>query len=514
MSATLLPAAVQSLPEALSHWTTQTPDAVALVTPGREPATYRELHAAVSRFAGELRARGLTRQDGIALLLREGPELCVLLLAAITAGIAVPLAWPNPEAAHARILSHPRLRAIVVSFDGTASLPESLDHGLPVLTATPGPSARIGDLRIDGRAWDDAVPATPPGPDDIAVILHSSGTTGRPKLVPRLHRNLVATCQIHVDARELSRADRGLSLSRTTYSQGLSIFLTSIYSGASLISIPDLNLAALPHWLHDLRPTYLSTTPAVLRAIAEGPPAQGEALRQASLRHILSSAGPLSRDDVELLEAAFQTPILNWYGMTEASFIASEPFPVIHRVPGAVGLARCQIRTVDELGEVLGEHETGEITVRGPRVFTGYLDDAEANAAAFLPDGWFRTGDVGFVDADGYLHLTGRLGETINRGGEKIIPDEVDAALSSHPAIVEAAIFAVPDALLGEDLVAAVVLKHEETIERRAIHAWLLDRLPLFKVPRRIWLVEELPRTPTGKVQRGELAHRWIQDHA
>ena len=214
------------------------------------------------------------------------------------------------------------------------------------------------------------------------------------------------------------------------------------------------------------------------------------------------------------VESVLGVPILNAYGMSEASFIAAERFAGYHRVAGTVGIPTCEVRTVDESGAALGQHETGEIVVRGPCVFPGYLDDPAATAAAFLPDGWFRTSDVGFVDAAGYLHLTGRLGETINRGGEKIIPDEVDAALRSHPAIVEAAVFAVPDALLGEDLVAAVVLKHEETIERKAIHAWLLDRLPLFKVPRRIWLVEELPRTPTGKVQRSELTRRWSQDHA
>jgi acyl-CoA synthetase (AMP-forming)/AMP-acid ligase II len=200
--------------------------------------------------------------------------------------------------------------------------------------------------------------------------------------------------------------------------------------------------------------------------------------------------------------------------MSEVSWIAGERCAGYHRVPGAVGIPFCEIRTMDERGVPLGQHESGEIIVRGPFVFPGYLDDPTATAAAFLPDGWFRTGDIGFVDAAGYLHLTGRLGETINRGGEKIVPDEVDAALGSHPAIVEAAVFAVPDALLGEDLVAAVVLEHEETIERKAIHAWLLDRLPLFKVPRRIWLVEELPRTPTGKVRRSELARRWSEQGA
>jgi acyl-CoA synthetase (AMP-forming)/AMP-acid ligase II len=505
----VLPRTVQSVPDALAFWAAQTPDAVALLSPGREPATYQELQEAVRRLAGRLRTHGLHRQDGIALVLPEGPDLCVMLLATIAAGIAVPLAWPNPEAVHARILANPRVRAVVVSAEVDASRSERLDHARPMLTATRGPSGRIGDLHLDGDAWGAAVLASQPAPEDIAVILHSSGTTGPPKLVPRTHRNLVLTSHTSIDTRGITSADRCLCLSRAAYAQGMNALMTTIVSGSSLLSVPGPDMSVLPGWLQDYRPTYLSTTPAILRTLAEshGP-------LPAPLRLINSSAGALTTNEVDQLEAVLGVPLLNAYAMSEVSWIAGERFAGYHRVPGAVGIPFCEIRTVDERGVPLGQYESGEIIVRGPFVFPGYLDDPTATAAAFLPDGWFRTGDIGFVDAAGYLHLTGRLGETINRGGEKIVPDEVDAALGSHPAIVEAAVFAVPDALLGEDLVAAVVLEHEETIERKAIHAWLLDRLPLFKVPRRIWRVEELPRTPTGKVRRSELARRWSEQGA
>jgi acyl-CoA synthetase (AMP-forming)/AMP-acid ligase II len=514
MTATILPPeTVQSIPEALAFWAVQTPDAVAVLSPGREPTTYRELHEAMRRLAEDLQAFGLRRQDGIALLLPDGPELCVLLLATIAAGIAVPLVWPNPEAALAGILANPRVRAVIVSAETATSLPEPPHDGLPMLSLTPGPTRRIGDLRFDGDAWGDVAEVTRAAPDDIALILHSSGTTGRARLVPRTHGNLVASCRAQVEARALTPADRCLGLSRATYLQGFIMLMASLFCGSSFISVSEVNLMELPRWLRDLRPTWISTTPAVLRAIASGDDVLQASLRQASLRYILSSAGPLAADDVARLEAALQTSILNAYGMSEASLIAAEPFPEIQRVPGAVGRGSCEIRTVSEHGTPLAPHETGEIVVRGPRVFLGYLDDPEATAAAFLPDGWFRTGDVGFVDEAGYLHLTGRLGETINRGGEKIVPDEVDATLRSHPAVVDAAVFGVPDPLLGEDLVAAVVLQHNQTVARKVIHAWLLDRLPMFKVPRRIWFVTELPRTATGKVQRGELTRRWREEH-
>ncbi|MGH2617957.1 MAG: AMP-binding enzyme [Thermomicrobiales bacterium] len=150
--------------------------------------------------------------------------------------------------------------------------------------------------------------------------------------------------------------------------------------------------------------------------------------------------------------------------------------------------------------------------MRGPRVFPGYLDDPEANAEAFLPGGWFRTGDLGFLDDAGFLHLTGRLGEVINRGGEKIDPCEVDAALASHPAVADAAVFAVPDARLGQDVVAAIVLKPGMRATPRALRRWLFDHLAAYKVPRRIWFVGDLPRTATGKVRRGELARLWAEE--
>ena len=508
------PETVHSVLDALAFWSARTPDEVALLAPGREPATYRGLHEAVRRLAGELRVRGFTRQEGITLLLPDGPDLCVMLLATIASGIAVPVALPTPEAAHTSILANPRVRAVVVSAETAASLSALPDHGLPVLSATRGSSLRIGDLHLEGVAWGNAAPENPPEPEEIALILHSSGTTGRPKLVPRTHGNIVAACSRMIETRAMTSADRGLSLARAAYSQGINAIMFAISSGGSLVVTPRPDVKALPHWLRTYRPTYLSTSPAVLRAIAvDLEPDLLAVFQQSSLTTIHSTAGPLSDDDLCRLESLLGVPILNGYGLSEASAIAIEPWPRLRRVPGSVGRPQCDIRLVDEAAQELAQHKTGEIVVRGPQVFPGYLDDPAANAVVFLPDGWFRTGDVGFVDADGYLHLTGRLGETINRGGEKIVPDEIDAALRSHPDVADAAVFAVPDSILGEDVVAAVVLNPGVKLARKAVHRWLLDRLPLFKVPRRIWFVRELPRTPTRKVQRGELARLWSEKH-
>ncbi|MGH2616815.1 MAG: AMP-binding protein [Thermomicrobiales bacterium] len=499
----------QSVSEALSFWAASTPDAPALLAPEREPATYRDLGDAVARLASELRALGVGREDGVALLFPDGPDLCLALLATIAVGIAVPLAWPNPPAAYRRVLASRRVRAVMIS----AAIPwaglDLADLELPVITLASGATGRLRDVRVEGQPFGEPTPAGLPRPDDIAQILHSSGTTGRPKLVPRLHRNSAATCRAIIAARALTSADRGLSLSPTAYSQGQIILMTAVFSGGSLVSVPAPDLSAMPAWLRTYRPTYVSTTPAVLRALAAAGGTLGEAFRHAALRCILSSAGPLSSDELSALEATLGAPILNTYGMSEASFIAGEPFPALHRVPGSVGLAQCEVRINDEQGAPLARHQTGEILIRGPRVFPGYLDDPAANAAAFLPGGWFRTGDLGFLDDAGYLHLTDRLGEVINRGGEKIVPREVDEVLLGHPAVADAAVFGVADARLGQEIVAAVVLRPAMAVPPRLLRAWLRARLARFKVPRRIWFVDELPRTPTGKVQRTELARRW-----
>ncbi len=506
------PDTVQTVPDALAFWAERTPDAIAILAPGRPAATYRELHVAVDRLAAELRARGLGRQDGIAVVFPEGPDLCLALLAAVSVGIAVPLAWPTVEAEYRRILVQRRVRAVLADAAIPAAAVAPDDRELTTITVASGSPGRMGDLRVAGRPRGEPTPASLPQPDDIAVILHSSGTTGRSKVVPRLHRNSAATCRAIIAARAITPADRCLSLSPTAYSQGLIILMTAVFSGSSFISVPGPDLEAMPLWLQTYRPTYISTTPAVLRTLAGAGDALAAAFRRARLRSILSSTGPLSSDELSRLEAALGAPILNTYGMSEASFIAGEPFPDIHRVPGSVGLAQCEVRIIDERGETLARGQTGEIVIRGPRVFPGYLDDPDANAAVFLPGGWFRTGDLGFLDAAGYLHLTDRLGEVINRGGEKIAPAEVDGVLQSHPAVAEAAVFAVPDTRLGEDIVAAVVFKVGEAVTAREVRHWLLQRLPPSRSPRRIWVVERLPRTPTGKVQRGELARRWSDE--
>jgi acyl-CoA synthetase (AMP-forming)/AMP-acid ligase II len=205
--------------------------------------------------------------------------------------------------------------------------------------------------------------------------------------------------------------------------------------------------------------------------------------------------------------------VLNGYGTTETlGYISAEESPqTIPRKPGSVGLARPGLEIVirNPEGSPLPPSVTGEITVRGDRVFSGYLDDPEATAAGFHPGGWYRTGDLGHLDEEGYLFVTGRAREMINRGGEKIVPHEIDDVLRAHPAVADAAAFGLPQARLGEEVAAAVVLREPGSLNERALRRWVAGRLSLHKVPRRIWFVPELPRTGSSKVQRGVLVERF-----
>ena len=496
--------------EALSRWAALTPDAVAVLTPESEPMTYSELEATVARLAGELRARGLGRTDGIALVVSEGTELCVAVLAAMAVGIAVPLAWPAALREYAAVLAGSGVRAVLAS-ETVLSAESGFDEcGVPLLTLRANVREWTGSERVAGPMLDDPVAPDPPGADDIALILHSSGTTGTPKRVPRTHRAMAAACAAMVAARAKTPADRCLSLARTTYSQGLNALLYTVVSGGSLVTAAGLDARMLPEAIARYRPTYISTGPAVLRGLATDG-FFADAIRRSPLKSIHSTAGALGAEELADLEALFGVPILNGYGLSEAPGIAGERFPREQTVPGSVGKPWCEVEIHDAERRRVAAGARGEIVVRGPTVFPGYLDDPAANAAVFLPGGWFRTGDVGFLDEAGYLHLTGRLDETINRGGEKIVPDEVDRALNDHPAVAEAAAFAVPDDHLGEDIAAAVVLAPGMLCSARDLRRWLAPRLSSFKIPRRIWFVELLPRTRTGKVQRGELARMWSE---
>jgi len=347
-------------------------------------------------------------------------------------------------------------------------------------------------------------------PGDIALVLHTSGTTSRPKIVPLSQANVCASAA-HIGASlELVPGDRCLNIMPLFHIHGLiAAVLSSLAAGAAVHCTPGFNALKVFGWFDAIRPTWYTAVPTMHQAILARAPRNEASVKNAQLRFIRSSSSSLPPQVMTELEATFGCPVIEAYGMTEAAHqMASNPLPPAPRYPGSVGIAAGpDVSIMSEDGKLLATGEIGEIVIRGPNVTAGYEANDKANAEAFT-HGWFRTGDQGVLDEAGYLRLTGRLKEIINRGGEKISPREVDEILMDHPAVAQVVTFAVPHAKLGEEVAAVVVLKEGASAEEKELRAFAAQRLADFKVPRTILFMDEIPKGATGKLQRIGLAQK------
>jgi acyl-CoA synthetase (AMP-forming)/AMP-acid ligase II len=507
-----LPDQIETIPEGLAFWAERMPHAPAVRSVDGPWLTHRELQVAVAHAMAHLRAVGMERGDRVAMVLHGGAPACVALLGTMSMAVAVPF---NPAAtAHELMRDLRRLQPRLLVMDRQT---EAVSRSVARETGVPA-------IALDELASQDAQRAGQADPplvtgDSLAAILHTSGTTGLPKRVLRPHRTFVVATRAARQCTDLTPDDVALLPSGLFTNAGLSNMVFALLTGGACVVAPGFDPARFPDWLAAHRPTWTVSTATELNLILDtaarkGPePIVGPGSR---LRAVRVGAQPMTPGTAERAEAALGAPLFEGYGMSEASNIAKSGPGRGDRRAGSCGRpmsGAVTVRVLDASGAEVAPGTTGEIVVRGPTVFPGYLDDADANAAAFLPGGWFRTGDLGSFDADGYLYLHGRTNELINRGGEKIAPAEVDRVLQSHPAVAEAAVFAVPDDRLGEDIVAAVVMRDGLSALPRELRAWMLDRLLPSKVPRRVWRLDALPRTPSGKVRRGELARRWAEDH-
>jgi acyl-CoA synthetase (AMP-forming)/AMP-acid ligase II len=341
-------------------------------------------------------------------------------------------------------------------------------------------------------------------------VLHTSGTTSRPKIVPLTHANLSASARNVAASLELTSDDICLNVMPLFHIHGLVAgLLASLHSGGGVVCAPGFVAPSFFDWVREFRPTWYTAVPTMHASIASRATADGAIGESHPLRFIRSSSAALPRTTLGKLEEVFRVPVIEAYGMTEAAHqMASNPLPPGARKSGTVGRAAGpDIAVLNKNGQAVPQGVRGEVAIRGPNVTAGYVRNPEANAAAFT-DGWLRTGDEGILDEDGYLTILGRLKETINRGGEKISPLEVDEVLMAHPAVAQAVTFAVPDAVLGEDIAAAVVLREGTSVSEGQLREFVSVRLALFKVPRRVLFMKSIPTGPTGKPQRMGLAER------
>ena len=471
-------------------------------------ADYAELRATVARLAGQLRAAGVGPNDRVALAAPNGPALAVAFLAAASAAVAAPLNPRYREGELRRAFAELGVRATVVA-PAAADVPDA-----------PG----VRRLAIAGESLalnltEDGVPIAPipvatPAPEAAALVLQTSGTTARPKTVPLTHANLAASAASVARSLALAPADCGLVAMPLFHIHGLVAGLLAPLAAGGAVACPgDFNPFRFLDWLDEFRPSWYTAVPTMHQLILARVARHADVLARARLRFVRSSSAPLPPVVLERIEAAFRAPMIEAYGMTEASHqMAAQPLPPGLRKSGSVGRpAGVELVVLDPDGAELPTGERGEIAVRGPGVTAGYEANPGANAAAFTADGWFRTGDEGYLDADGYLFLTGRLKELINRGGEKIAPREVEEVILRHPAVRQVVCFALPHATLGEEVAAAVVRAdgaEADALDEAAVRDLCAERLAPFKVPRAVVFVDEIPVGPTGKLQRLGLAER------
>ena len=343
---------------------------------------------------------------------------------------------------------------------------------------------------------------------DVALLLHTSGTTSRPKLVPLTQRNVVASARSIRATLGLVAEDRGLNIMPLFHIHGLMAgLLAPLAAGSQVFCTPGFNALKFFGWMNEARPTWYTAVPTMHQTILGRASHNREVIGANPLRFVRSSSSSMPPQVIAELEATFQAPLIEAYGMTEASHqMASNPLPPGKRIPGTVGLAAGpEVAIMNEQGDLLPPGQTGEIVIRGENVTPGYEKNPAANAEAFN-NGWFRTGDQGIMSAEGYITITGRLKEIINRGGEKISPREVDEVLMDHPAILQVVTFAFPHERLGEDVAAAIVLRDGASLTEKEVREFAARRLADFKVPRKVRFVAEIPKGATGKLQRIGLA--------
>jgi acyl-CoA synthetase (AMP-forming)/AMP-acid ligase II/acyl carrier protein len=495
------------LPQMLEHQAKRIPDALAILAPGRAPLTYGRLYRHIDDMGHLLRSMGIGRHDRIALVLPNGPELAVAILVVATVAVCAPMN-PAHEAEEAdRYLADLRPQALITEagIDSPARR-VALARGIPVVELSNAIEAEAGLFTLTGRpAVASSHESARPG--DVALLLLTSGTTSRPRIVPLTHSNICSQAYCWVRALALSEADRCLNVLPLFHVYAIIVqLLSSLATGASLVCAPGCDVSRFFAWLSGFRPTWYAGVPAMHQAILAQARKDREAAARCRLRIVVSAATALPPPVFEELERVFETVAVEFYAMTEAGPVACNPLPPCPRKAGSVGISLgLDIAIMDEAGALLPPGRTGQIIVRGASVMAGYDGDPSATRAAFV-DGWFKTGDQGFFDDDGYLFLASRSREIINRGGQKITPREVDEVLLEHPAVAEAVTFAVPHATLGEDVAAAVVLRPDAAATPRDIREFAIGRIADFKVPRRVLIIEEVPKDPVGKVQRTGLA--------
>ena len=495
-----------SLWETFSELAGRVPDVEAILSPGRQSLRFRDLPARLQHVRDDLARFGVGCGDRVASVLRRGPETAVCYLGVSACATYMPLNPDFSEEEFRNYFTQLRPAAVILAEDDSSAARASAAavglRTLDLVSRSSDPAGTfslvasdVGGPRRVSR-WNTA--------EDVALVLLTSGSTAAPKAVPLRVRHLLAYARSGAEHYALGPQDRGLHVMPMFHGHGLkSALLVPLVGGSGVIVSPDFDIPTFFQHMQGLRPTWYTAASSIHQAILARIDDYKEIAQRAQLKFIRSGSGRLDPKVMAGLEEAFGAPVLERYGMSETCSITANPLPPGVRKPGSVGpRLGNEVAIIDEKGEILGSNREGEVVARGPSVFDGYLDNPDANRVAFI-NGWFRTGDLGRFDDDGYLILTGRLKDVINRGGEKIGTAEVEAALLRHPEVMEACVFGLPHPSLGEDVAAAVSTRR--SVGQQELQTFARGFLAGIKVPRRVFVLPSLPKSATGKIARSEI---------
>lgn len=486
-------------------------DAVAIAAQNRPPLTYEKLRAHVEQTVAQLNRFGIGRNDRVAIVLPNGPEMATAFVSIAAGATTAPLNPAYRREEFEFYLADLKTRALVVESGSTSPAVEAAQAlTIPVLEIGVKEADPAGLFEIVCDVEHPVSSGGPAGADDVALILHTSGTTSRPKIVPLTHKNVCASARNIRTTLSLTPEDHCMNVMPLFHIHGLmAAVLSTLSVGASVFCTPGFNALQFFSLLEEANPTWYTAVPTMHQTILARAKRNQEIIAKARLRFIRSSSASLPAQVMQELEQTFDAPVVEAYAMTESAHqMTCNALPPGVRKPGTVGpAAGPEVSVMDDAGVLLPVGSVGEVVIRGPNVTLGYENNPTANAEAYT-NGWFRTGDQGRMDVDGYLTITGRLKEIINRGGEKISPREIDDVLMDYPAVQQVVTFAMPHDVLGEEVAAAVVLREGAEATEGEIRSFASERLANFKVPRKVMFLDEIPKGPTGKIQRIGLAEK------
>ncbi|ANB14077.1 Pcs60p [Sugiyamaella lignohabitans] len=491
----------------------------AISIPGGPSLSYSQLLTAVRSFQKTLASINIPEKSAISISLPNSIEFAIAFLGTTASSfIAAPLNPNYKESEFAFYIEDVKSSLVIVpkgSFAGHyPAIAAAKKFNAAVAEAYWLGDKIVLDLKYKGKLSDNAHSSIPPSPNpsDVAFVLHTSGTTGRPKAVPLTHANMARTVTNIINTYKLSPKDRSYLVMPLFHVHGLLAgFLAPLGSGGAVIIPPKFSAHAFWNDFLQYQANWYTAVPTIHQILLKSDLPSPVPY----IRFIRSCSSSLAPSTFHALEKTFKAPVLEAYAMTEACHqMTSNNLPPGKRKPGTVGVGQgVEIAILDANGNKVKQGQEGEISIKGSNVTPGYINNPKANEESFTKDGYFRTGDQGKLDEDGFVIITGRIKELINRGGEKISPIELDGVMLEHPAVAEAVSFAAPDEMYGQVVNAAIVLKPGAKATEKDIQDFLSSKLSKFKIPQRIFFTKIMPKTATGKIQRRVIASTFLEQN-